>query len=68
MGNIGSTLVLFGVGSIALNLFDYEFALMSWVDNWGPGVGWAIRIAMIVVGGALFLLDNSEEAGEEEQA
>ncbi|NNE24088.1 MAG: hypothetical protein HKN11_15905 [Rhizobiales bacterium] len=67
MGNIGSTLLLFGVGSIALNFFNYEFVLLSWIDNWGPGIGWAIRIAMIVIGAAMFFLDGGE-VGEEEQA
>lgn len=67
MSSIGSTLLLFGIGSIVLNFFNYEFSLLSWIDNWGVGVGWAIRIAMIVVGAALFFMGRGEEA-EEEQA
>ena len=35
-----------------------EFILLSWVDNWGTGVGNGIRIACIVVGAVLWLLGN----------
>ena len=66
MRSIGSTLVLFGVGSIILNLINYEFALLMWIDNWGTTVGWVIRGAMIVAGAALFLLDNGQQEAEPE--
>jgi len=45
-----------GAGSFVLHLINMDFILVSWVDNWGPGVGNGIRIAMIVVGGILWLL------------
>ena len=65
MKNIGSTLLLFGIGSIVLNFFDYEFSLLSWIDNWGITVGWGIRIAMIVIGAAA---GSSMDKGEDEEA
>jgi hypothetical protein len=34
--------------------------LVSWVDNWGTGVGNGIRVAMIVVGGILWLLGRKQ--------
>lgn len=68
MKNIGSTLLFFGVGTIVLNLIGLQFAILGWIDNWGEGVGWGIRGAMIVVGGALFFLAPSEGAGEESSA
>lgn len=67
MKNIGSLLLLFGIGSIVLNLVGYEFKLLMWVDNWGETVGWAIRGAMIVAGAALFFLAPSAESEEEEK-
>lgn len=53
--SLGSTMFLFGLGSILLNLIHVEFLLMMWVDMWGPETGWAIRIGMIVVGTLLWL-------------
>lgn len=61
MRQFGGTLILFGVGSIILNLINMEFILLMWVDMWGPTVGWIIRIAMIVLGGVLFALGEDEE-------
>ena len=64
MKSIGSLLLFLGVGTIVLNLFGYEFMLLSWIDNWGEGVGWAIRGVVIVAGGILFLLGWKAEKGE----
>lgn len=55
LSKVGGFLVLMGVGSAILSLFDYEFKLLMWIDNWGTGVGWLIRIALAVVGAGLAL-------------
>ncbi len=68
MKKIGSLLLFFGVGTIVLNLIGYEFAILVWIDNWGENVGWGIRAAMIVAGGALFVLGQRAEAGSAPQA
>ena len=62
MQGIGGLLVLLGAGSFVLGYLNMEFLLVSWVDNWGTGVGNGIRIAMIVVGAALWLLGRKKEA------
>ncbi len=56
MKNIGGILLLFGLGSIALHFFNMEFRLLSWIENWGPEVGWAIRIGLAVLGLVLLIL------------
>ena len=61
MKSLGGLMFLFGAGSMVLGLVGYEFTLLMWVDNWGPTVGWIIRIALAVVGGALWLF--GEDAG-----
>lgn len=67
MKNIGGLMVLFGAGSFVLGLIGYEFSLMMWVDNWGTAVGYLIRGALIVVGGALWVMgDNAESAQPQE--
>ena len=72
MKSIGSLLLFVGVGTIVLNLIGYEFMFLSWIDNWGEGVGWAIRGVVIVAGGVVFFLgwkaekDAPAEGGEVE--
>jgi hypothetical protein len=51
----------FGVGSIILSFFNMEFMLLSWIDTWGESAGWAIRIGLAVVGGALWLIARKQE-------
>lgn len=61
MKNIGSTLLILGVGSIVLNFFNYEFRLLMWVDMWGETVGWAIRGAVIVAGAGMFFIGGRSD-------
>lgn len=64
MKNFGWTLIAMGAGSFLLNLIDYEFMLLMWIDNWGLEVGWAIRGVMIVAGAALLFTGGAEEDTE----
>jgi len=68
MKNIGGLMVLFGAGSLVLGMIGFEFSLMMWVDNWGTTVGYVIRGALIVVGGALWLMGNSAESGQPQES
>jgi hypothetical protein len=66
MASFGKLLVFFGIGSAVLHLFDYEFKLLMWIDDWGPQVGWGIRIGMVVVGAVLWVASatgKKEDAG-----
>lgn len=58
--SFGGYLFFFGAGSIALDFVEMQFVLMSWIDNWGPTVGWSIRIGMAVVGAAIWLLSPAK--------
>lgn len=68
MKNFGSLLLLLGIGSIVLNVVEYEFILLMWVDYWGETVGWAIRGGMIIVGAGLYFLSPSGEQEEDDVA
>jgi len=68
MKSIGSTLLFFGIGTIVLNVIDFEFAILAWIDIWGETVGWAIRAAMIVGGGILYFLGSRAEGDSSEPA
>jgi len=65
MQGLGGFMVLMGAGSFVLHFMNMEFTLLSWVDNWGTGVGNGIRIGLIVVGGILWLL-GKQAAGKNE--
>ena len=64
MRNTGSTLLFLGIGSIVLNYINMQFIILSWIDMWGPTVGWAIRGAMILVGAILFLAGGKKEEAQ----
>jgi hypothetical protein len=66
MQKIGGYLFFFGVGSMILTLINVEFVILMWIDLWGPTVGWAIRIAMAVIGGGLWLTGRARggQAGD----
>jgi len=63
MKNFGSFLLLLGVLAIVLDFFNYVPKLLFWIYEWGDGVAWAIKIALIVVGGILWFLGRNAEAG-----
>ena len=58
MKGLGGFLFILGVGSIVLAQLEMEFRILSWIDNWGTGVGWGIKIALIVVGVGLWLMSG----------
>ena len=61
MKKIGGYLLFFGIGSIVLNFLNMEFIILSWIDLWGPEVGWAIRVAMVVGGAVLWFFGHKQE-------
>lgn len=62
MGKIGLYLMIFGIGSFLLNLAGREFVILMWIDMFGPLIGMAIRIAMIVGGALLFFKAKADAA------
>ena len=61
MKTTGMWLLIFGVGSIALNFLGMEFKILMWIDNWGAEIGWGIRIGLAVVGAVLLVLGARQE-------
>ena len=61
MKTVGIYMVILGIGSIILNQLGYEFSLLVWIDNWGEGVGLAIRGGAILVGAILFALGAKQQ-------
>ncbi len=61
MKSIGSFMFIIGVLAIVLNFFDRVPKILVWIYEWGDGVAWIIKIALVVVGGILYLVGNNSE-------
>ena len=68
MKSLGGLLFFLGLGSFVLNYLDYEFSVLSWVDNWGPNTGMSIRIGLIVIGAVMWLVGRKQAAAEPAQS
>ena len=68
MRNIGSFMALLGIAAIVMNYLDRVPRLLVWINNWGENVAWAIKIGLVVVGGALYFFGPKEEEVAEESA
>ncbi|MDB2462733.1 hypothetical protein N9W61_01350 [Algibacter sp.] len=61
LGNGGLLLAAMGIISAILSIFNYNIRLLAWVDLWGNTIGWIIRIALVIFGGALFFFFGRAE-------
>ena len=67
MKQIGGLMFFFGVGSVVLSFLQREFMLLAWISMWGEQMAWVIRVALIVVGGGLWLMGKKAEDGAPQQ-
>jgi hypothetical protein len=58
MRQIGSFLFIVGILAIVLNFVDRVPTVLMWIYQWGETPAWGIKIALVVVGGALWLLSS----------
>ena len=65
MKTVGMWLAIIGFGSLALNMFGYDFRLLSFLDAMGQTAGLGIRIGLGVLGAILFLVGMKQEAQSE---
>jgi hypothetical protein len=56
MAGWGLTFIVMGLGSFLLNMIGVEFAILMWVDNWGPTVGALIRLGFAALGAVMMLV------------
>ena len=59
MARWGSTLILAAVISAALSFTNYELRLLLWIDLWGTGIGWLIRLGLLALGTGLLAADRA---------
>ena len=62
MKSFGSTLAILGILAIVLDFVNMVPKVLAWIYSWGDGVAWGIKIAFVVVGGALWLIGRNQEA------
>jgi len=65
MKKIGGYLVFFGLFAIVLGFLNRVPKILIWIYNWGETTAWIIKIALVIVGGALYLLGGSPEEPEQ---
>lgn len=65
MRRLGGILAFLGVFAIGLDFVGRVPTFLIWIYNWGEGVAWGIKIALVVLGGLMFLLaPKAEDASE----
>jgi hypothetical protein len=58
MRQIGSFMFIIGVLAIVLNFVDRVPTVLAWIYQWGDTTAWGIKIALVVVGAALWILSS----------
>lgn len=67
MKKIGGYLAVAGILLTVLPYFGLTLRFLSWIDNWGETVSWAIKIGLIVVGAIMFFIgENTTDTAQEE--
>ena len=64
MAGWGLTFIVMGLGSFLLNMIGVEFALLMWVDNWGPTVGAVIRLGFAALGVVMMVVPRFINRGK----
>jgi len=52
--NIGAAMVVAGLFAIVLDVINRVPSYLVWIYNWGDGVAWIIKIALVVLGAILY--------------
>lgn len=61
MKRVGIYIALFGIAAIILPYYNRQLSILSWIDNWGETAAWAIKIGLIIVGVALFIMLKNKD-------
>ncbi len=57
---LGFVLFFTGFLSIILGMIGVQFSFLTWLDYWGRGLGFLIRLIMILTGIVIIILDQSD--------
>lgn len=67
MKNIGGAIAFFGILAIVFGFLDRVPKILTWIYNWGETTAWIIKIGLVVVGGAMYLLVNDNKEKEQDK-
>ena len=51
----GAFIMVVGLLSAAVYFLDMNFMFLNWINNWGPGVAWAIRGGIVLLGLIMYI-------------
>ena len=57
----GAVIALYVMVSSVFHIIGHNMRLLVWVDQWGPAVGWVIRVLLIVIGGVMYYIGRKSE-------
>lgn len=66
MKNIGYFLGFLGLAAIGMDFVGFVPSILAWIYNWGEAAAWGIKIALVVVWGALFFFWKDQEDDEDQ--
>lgn len=61
MKEIGLGLFLIGLVSLVLPLLGMKFLFLTWIEQWGPAISWAIRGGITLLGLVLYLSTRNRD-------
>ena len=59
---LGGIIALFGLGSMILSFFDYNFVLLVWIDFLGTTLAWVFRVSLVIIGAILYFKNDLDDA------
>ena len=60
---LGFFLFLLGMVSIALSLVGVKLGIIAFIDTFGRGIGFVIRLLMVIIGIVLVIISRTEFDG-----
>ncbi|UOR04816.1 hypothetical protein MUN82_17970 [Hymenobacter aerilatus] len=61
MKELGLGLFLLGLVSLVLPLLGMKFIFLTWIEQWGPAVSWAIRGGITLLGLIFYLSTRNRD-------
>ena len=58
---IGFALFMIGMLALVLQLVGVQLIFLTWMDSWGGGIGFLLRLIMIIVGLVIIIVTRSGE-------
>lgn len=68
MGRLGRLVAGLAAFSTLLSFFDYELTVLLWIESWGEGVAWLIRIGLFAVGAGFVIAAGRAERAPHAQS